>query len=54
MTDAEKYRAMRDADPWDTGKTPSFNAFDAVGVIAAVILLWMTLAGLFGWPPFGN
>ena len=42
----------RDADPWDTGEVPSFNAYDVVGMVAAAILFWLALAGWFSWPPF--
>jgi hypothetical protein len=51
MTDAEKCRAVRDADPWDTGPKP-FNADDAVMLAAAVALAWLSCAAWFYWPPF--
>jgi hypothetical protein len=52
MQTENKRCAARDANPWDTGDEPRFNAYDVVGLVAAAILAWLTLAGWLGWPPF--
>jgi hypothetical protein len=42
-----------DADPFDPGPPPGpLNAYDVVGLVAAAILLWLSLAAWFYWPPF--
>jgi len=42
-----------DADPFDPGPDPGpVNLDDIVGIIATLILVWLSLAAWFYWPPF--